>query len=33
MEEEVKLERATFEFTQKPITFDWDHITNEIKFL
>jgi Icc-related predicted phosphoesterase len=22
-----------YEYTQKPMTFDWDHITNEIKFL
>lgn len=22
-----------YEYTQKPVTFDWDHITNEIKFL
>lgn len=22
-----------YEYTQKPITFDWNHITNEIKFL
>ena len=23
----------SYKYTQKPITFDWDHITNEIKFL
>jgi Icc-related predicted phosphoesterase len=22
-----------YQYTQKPMTFDWDHITNEIKFL
>jgi len=22
-----------YEYTQKPMTFDWDHITNEIKFV
>jgi len=24
---------ANYQYTQKPMTFDWDHITNEIKFL
>jgi Icc-related predicted phosphoesterase len=23
----------SYEYTQKPMTFDWDHITNEIKFI